>query len=701
MKQLIQAMNNGEMCLEEVPMPVAAPGTVVVQTVSSLISQGTEKMLVDFANASLIEKVALQPERVKQVLEKLQSDGLRPTLAAVQGKLNQSIPLGYCNYGIVHEVGEGVRGFQKGDRVVSNGPHAEFVAVKENLCAKVPDGVSDEDAVFTVIGAIALQGIRLVEPTFGETVVVVGLGLVGLAAAQLLKANGCRVIGIDIDPLRVELAASMGVQSLLNEDEAGTVTRVEALTSGYGADAALITASTSSHKLVSQTASMMRQRARIVLIGVVGLHLNRSDFYEKELTFQVSCSYGPGRYDPDYERKGRDYPIGFVRWTENRNFVAVLQALELRQISFASLVSRKIPLQEARSAYADLDESIATIIEYGHEASPAKTVQIAPRSFEHVDRVQFGVIGAGNFARSTLLPALDNLGRKPLTIVSEAGLNAAGLAKKFGIPQASSDYTSLLTDTTIDLVMIATQHHLHAQMVCESLAAEKHVFVEKPLCLTEEELEKVETAFQDSDRMLFVGFNRRHAPISKELRQIVGERAVNIVMTINAGVLPSGSWIEDPSLGGGRVLSELCHFLDLGQFLAGSRIHSVCMNNLRSEDSHNDDVMVLLRFENGSQASINYFTNGHRGYPKERIEVFCDRKTLVVDNWRGLKGFGTKSRNSRGQDKGHNDQFKAMFLSLESGHYPDSYFADVRNVTIANLACVKSVQENGWIEVRP
>lgn len=703
MKQIIQDLKNGDTILEEVPAPIVMAGHVLIRSSRSLVSQGTERMLIEFGKAGWINKARQQPERVKMVLNKIKTDGLKPTIDTVVNKLSQPIPLGYSNAGVVTGIGKGVSGIKIGDRVVSNGHHAEVVSIPQNLVARIPDNVSDEEAAFTVVGAIGLQGIRLAEPTFGETVVVIGLGLIGQLTAQLLKANGCKVIGLDYDEAKLALAKQKGIITA-NPGINDPVNVVNTLTSGIGADAVIITASNKSNDIIAQAANMSRKRGRIVLVGVIGLELNRADFYEKELSFRVSCSYGPGRYDPAYEQNGNDYPIGFVRWTEKRNFEAVLEAIAAQQLDVKALISERISLDNYRAAYDNMSDSgsIATIIEYA-EARPLSTVTYNSKNFSERKGV-VGIIGAGNFTGGVILPSLKKNNEQLKTIASANGLSAASLARKFGIAKASSDYNEVLSDPDIDTVFITTRHAQHADMVIETLNAGKHVFVEKPLALSHEELDAIITTWQKSNVSLSVGFNRRFAPLAQKMKKLLGQNdaPMNIVATMNAGNIPANSWVHDMASGGGRILGEACHFIDLCSYLTGSLVKAVCMNALGTEPAENtDNATILLQYENGSNAVINYFANGSKGYDKERVEVYSMERTLVLENWRKLTGYGFNgfSSASSRQDKGHAEQFARLLKSIKTGSSPIIPFEELVNTTRATLAAIDSLKGRAWIDV--
>lgn len=708
MKQIIQNMKTGETILEDVPAPLVRPGHLLIQTTCSLVSLGTEKMLVEFGNASLIQKARQQPDKVKMVLDKIRSDGLMPTLEAVFNKLGQPLPLGYCNVGRVIAVGSGVTDFKLGDRVASNGQHAEIVCIPNNLCAKVPDNVSDDAAAFTVIGSIGLQGIRLLQPTFGETVVVVGLGLIGLIAAQILRANGCRVVGFDFDQSKVDLASKLGVIAINPADGTDQVKFVEELTAGIGADAILITASAKTNEIISQAARMSRKRGRIVLVGVIGLDISRAEFYEKELTFQVSCSYGPGRYDEKYEQRGNDYPIAYVRWTEKRNFESILNAISSGQLDVEQLITERTPLAEYRQIYDSIGRSgsIASILLYDGKADNRTAVSIDNRSF-HGSKGVVAIIGAGNFTSATVLPALKPLNAKLKYIVSAGGLTASTLAKRAGFAIAATDYREALSDNDVDLVMITTRHNLHASMVVDSLKAGKNVFVEKPLCLNIGELTEIEKAYSSlltphSSPVLTVGFNRRFAPFAQKMKSLVGAGAVNIVATMNAGFIPANSWVHDLQVGGGRIIGEGCHFIDLCSYLCGSRVVAVCMNSLGTAPQENtDNVSMVLRYANGSNAVINYFANGSKAYSKERVELHSQERSLIMDNWRTLEGHGFKgfSHAKAKQDKGHAEQFRLLLERVTSGGEPLIPFDEIINTAKASFAAIISLKEGRWVEI--
>jgi predicted dehydrogenase/threonine dehydrogenase-like Zn-dependent dehydrogenase len=706
MKQIIQDLKKGNTILEEVPVPRVKAGAVLIKTTRSLVSLGTERMLVDFGKANFLQKAKQQPDKVKMVLEKVKSDGLRPTLEAVFNKLGQPLPLGYCNVGEVVAVGKGVIEFSVGDRVASNGNHAEFVCVPKNLVAKIPDNVSDEEAAFTVIGSIGLQGIRLLNPTFGETIVVVGLGLIGLVTAELLLANGCNVIGFDYDEEKVKIAKEKGVLAFNPSEGLDQVKFVESYTNGIGVDGVIITASNKSNEIISQSAKMCRKRGRVILIGVVGLDISRADFYEKEITFQVSCSYGPGRYDDEYEQNGKDYPIGFVRWTEKRNFDAILNAIDKGVLDVLPLITDRFKLSEYQNIYNDMgnSRSIAVILEYPINKEIKSTIEVNQKFFEGKKAV-LGIIGAGNFTSSTLLPNLDKNQGNIKYIASSGGLSSTIMAKKHKIAYSTTNYKEILEDEQVDLVLVTTQHHMHANMTIEAIKTGKSVFVEKPLALNHQELDEIIELYNLNEVNITVGFNRRFAPLAKKMKKALGKATnpINIIATMNAGFVPKDVWLHDMEIGGGRIIGEACHYIDLCTYLTDSKVVSVCMNSMGLNPEENtDNASILLKYENGSNAVINYFANGSKSYSKERVEVHSQERTLVMDNWRSLKGYGFKnlSNSKSGQDKGHFDQFKALLNQQKNGGSSIIPFSEIVNTTRASFAAVESLKEGKWISVK-
>ncbi len=706
MKQIIQDLRSGDTLLEEVPVPSVKSGTILIQTSKTLVSLGTEKMLVDFGKANFIQKAKQQPDKVKMVIDKIKTDGLQPTLKAVFNKLGKPIPLGYCNVGKVVAVGKGVTEFSVGDRVASNGNHAEYVCIPKNLVAKVPENVTDEEAAFTVVGAIGLHGIRLLQPTFGETVVVVGLGLIGLITAELLLANGCNVIGFDYDPEKIRIAKEKGIKAINPAEGTDQVKFVKSYTNGVGSDGVIITASNKSNDIISQCANMCRRRGRIILVGVVGLDINRADFYEKEISFQVSCSYGPGRYDEEFEVKGHDYPIGYVRWTEKRNFEAVLNAISKKNLNVISLITERVSLNNFHKIYDNISnsKSIASILEYSSSKEQKSNIEIVKKSFKG-KRGIIGIVGSGNFTGAIILPSLKKIKANIKYIASSSGLSSTILAKKYDIANSTSDYRQILKDDEVDLVLVTTQHNMHAKVAIEAINAGKSVFVEKPLAMNRNELNQIIKAYNTNNVNITVGFNRRFSPIAKKMKKALGnsKTPINIVATMNAGFIPKNIWIHDMEIGGGRIIGEACHYIDLCTYLSESKIISVCMNAMgKNPDENTDNASILLKYENGTNAVINYFANGSKGYSKERFEVYSQERTLIMDNWRTLKGYGFRglSNTKSAQNKGHLNQFQELLSQQENGGNPIIPFDEIVNTTMASFAAIESLKEGKWILIK-
>ena len=694
MRQLLQHLSDGRTELVTVPMPAPRTGCLPIRTAMTLISAGTEKMLIDFGRGSWVAKARQQPDKVRQVLDKVRTDGLAPTLDAVRAKLDAPIPLGYCNVGRAMADGGG---FRKGERVVSNGPHAEFVNVPYNLCAKVPDAVSDEAAAFTVVGAVALHGLRLVSPDMGERFVVIGLGLIGLLEVMLLRANGCRVLGVDFNPGRCKLARSLGAETVCPPRGGDPLVAAAVFSRGLGVDGVLVTAATSSNEPIQQAAEMCRKRGRIVLVGVTGLKLSRDLFYRKELSFQVSCSYGPGRYDPAYEEGGADYPPAYVRWTEQRNFQAFLDLLEQGRLDVSPLISHRFALDKAQDAYAMIAEArepyMGVLLEYGQEATTERIVALDHGHSEAEDGPAgsggrlgpvVGFIGAGAYTGRVLLPAMRQAGVALHTICSTTGASCAHLGRKFGFRNCATDAEAVLGTPGIDTVVVTTRHDSHARYVTRALRAGKAVFVEKPLCLTLEELEDIRAARAESGRPVMVGFNRRFSPLARRMRELLAPLGgpLSMVMTVNAGAVPGDHWTQDPAVGGGRVIGEACHFVDLLRFLCGAAV--VEGRAVFMDSPMRDTAAMTFRFADGSVGVVNYLANGHKAVPKERLEVHCRGRALLMDNFRRLTGHGFKERarmRLMRQDKGQSAMARDFARAMAGGEEPPIPFDEIAEVS--------------------
>jgi predicted dehydrogenase/threonine dehydrogenase-like Zn-dependent dehydrogenase len=757
MRQIFQSLRDGETQLVELPCPQPRRGCLRIQTRRTLISSGTERMLQEFGKASWLGKARQQPDKFRQVLDKIRTDGLAAAFEAVRDKLEEPLPLGYCNVGVVLDVGPGVSGFAPGDRVLSNGPHAEIVCVPQNLAARIPPSVTDDEAVFGVLGAVALQGIRLAAPTLGECFLVTGLGLVGLLAVQLLRAHGARVIGADFQPERLRLAQAFGAETVqLPHNDLPA--RCAEFSRGRGLDGVLITASTQSHEPLHQAAAVCRKRGRIVLTGVAGLHLSRDDFYKKELSFQVSCSYGPGRYDANYEEQGCDYPAAYVRWTAQRNFEAVLDMLAAGQLQVEPLISHRFPLEQATRAYELISSpqpSLGILLDYTDDLSDnvlAATIPLRPdvrlpaahttdtdsppdgnrltvsapvgeaQGSARAPRVArksrapapvVGVIGTGQFAVRHLMPAFRAAGVHFRGATSRGGATAATAARRFGCDYATSDVDLLLHDPEIEAVIIATRHDSHADLVCRALLAGKHVFVEKPLALSREQILDIQQTLARVRRfggtpLLMVGFNRRFAPQVvqvRELLQTVAEPKA-FVLTVNAGMVAAEHWTRDSRQGGGRFVGEGCHFVDLLRYLAGQSITHIQACGLRAragQDSIDDQLTCTLRFADGSVGTIHYLANGHRSFPKERLEVFAAGRVLQLDNFRRLTGYGWprfRRLHLWRQDKGHRAEAAAFVAALRTG-LPPIPWDELVEVSCVTLDIAAAAAEGGMRHYTP
>lgn len=715
MKQILQDLINGGSIITDAPAPQVSNGALLIDSTVTLISAGTERMLVDFSKASLLDKARHQPDKVKMVLEKVVTDGLMTTLDAVRSKLAQPLPLGYCNVGVVSEVGKNTNQFKIGDRVVSNGPHADVVRVPKNLCARIPDKVSDEEAAFTVVASIGLQGIRLAEPTLGEAFVVTGVGLIGLLTVQLLRAHGCRVLAIDFDQSKLELAKQFGAEICNPGKGDDPVVAGMTFSRGKGVDGVIVTASTKSNDPVTQAARMSRKRGRIILVGVTGLELSRADFYEKELSFQVSCSYGPGRYDPAYEDQGNDYPLGFVRWTEQRNFEAILDMMASGQLNVKPLITHRFEFENAAEAYELLSKdksAFGILLEYRSEslARHLPTIALKEKLPELRPRQPvIGFIGAGNYASRMLIPAFKAAGATFHTIATSGGVNGVIHGEKVGFTAATTDTEGMIRNTAINTIAIVTRHNSHANFVVQALRAGKNVFVEKPLAINIEELIEIETAYNDSRVMinqqkLMVGFNRRFSPQIQKMKALLAavKQPKCFVMTMNAGAIQAKHWTQDINVGGGRIIGEACHFIDLMRYLADSKIVSVQarrMSDTQYESITEDKASILLGFADGSMGTIHYFANGAASFPKERIEVFTAGRVLQLDNFRKLRGFGWpgfKKMNLWRQDKGQKDCCRAFLQAITLGSVspiPSDEIFEVARVSIQVAESLRSQQD--------
>jgi predicted dehydrogenase/threonine dehydrogenase-like Zn-dependent dehydrogenase len=714
LKQVIQSYKDGKITLNEVPAPACKAGGVLVRNVASLISVGTEKLMIEMGQKSLLGKAKARPDLVRQAWAKAKKEGFLSVYKEAMNRLDEPIPLGYSAAGVVLEVGTGVQGFMPGDRVAVAGvgyaSHAETVWVPENLCLPLPERVDFAAGAFLMLGGIALHGVREAGLTLGEKAVVIGLGLLGLLSVQLLRAQGCRVIGVDLDRGKGELAKTLGADLSLVPGEDDVEAAVDNLTGGCGADAIIITAASDTNQPILLAEGLARERARLVMVGMADLHLTRKTFWDKELSFTVTKASGPGSLTPLYEAKGYDYPIAYVRWTERRNLEAFLDLIAQERVKVEKLITHRFPIQEAVAAYdlilKNREPYIGVLFTYppehpqpDAEAPPHRTVWLEPSRSPSVGAspTAVGLIGGGMFTKNILLPALKTVqGVELAGVATTSGVTSQHLASKYGFAYATSDYQELLKDAAIGSVLITTRHNLHAPMVLEALAAGKHVFVEKPLCLTEAELSQIVAAY-DGSRLLMVGFNRRYAPLTRELARFLSKRRSPLVMTyrINAGFIPPDHWVHDPEIGGGRLLGEGCHFTDFLSFVAQSEPVEVQVTAIGGEMGKyrsDDNLTWSLKFRNGSIGTILYTAQGSKAFSRERFEVFCEDSVAVLEDFRRLllvQGGRTKRVNKFSMDMGYADELAFFFKALAT---PENYGSLFRSYVASTLATIKAEQ---------
>lgn len=710
MKQLIQHMKNGITEVVDVPVPVLRSGFILVRNAASLVSAGTERMVVDFAGKSLVGKARSRPDLVKQVITKAQREGIIPTIEAAFNRLDQPMVLGYSSAGTVVEVGEGVRDFRPGDRVACAGGgfavHAEYVLVPQNLAAHVPENLDLEQACFATLGAIALHGFRLAQPQIGDRVAVVGLGLLGLLAGDISRAAGCEVFGVDLSPDRVALAKELGFSAAVRDsaEAAGAD-----FTRGLGFDSILVCADAKSNDPVELAGILARDRAKVVAVGAIGMEIPRKIYYEKELEFLISRSYGPGRYDPIYEEKGQDYPAGYIRWTEGRNLQAVVDLMAAGKLNVQPLISHRFPIDHAPAAYQLItgktkESFLAVLLTYPHKVDEQiiRRVQLQPSSTRKMEgKISVGVLGAGNYANATFLPIMQKTGGVELnTIASAAGVHARSSAKKFGFLAATSDENDVLTSDIINTVVILTRHNLHAHQSSLALIRGKHVYCEKPVAVSLEQLDQLAPTLESNEMPLFmVGFNRRFAPLALEIKQFFGEirEPMYIQYRVNAGILPLSHWLHDPVEGGGRLIGEGCHFIDWMTWLNGSLPESAVISAIPDAGSYREDnFTVTIQFKNGSLGTLHYLANGNRSAPKEYVEVSAAGSMVMLNDFRSLTLFrdGAKWNLNTGvrQDKGHQEAWKAFLRGIQSGErvipYPE--LMSVAELTIRLAEAIRS-----------
>ncbi len=718
MKQILQNNKTGRMTVADVPSPTVQRGRVLVRAAASLISAGTEKMAVDEGKKSLLERARERPELVRQVIERAKNEGVVKTINAVRSKLGSSTALGYSAAGVVIGVGADVTEFRAGDRVACAGAgyasHAEVLSVPKNLCVHLPDEVSFEEGAFGTLGAIALQGVRLAEPSLGESVVVVGLGLLGQITVQLLKANGCRVFGLDLDAAKVQLARELGADAAAVSDDEAKRAVIE-WSRGRGADAVLITAATSSNQPVELAGEISRLKGRVVAVGMVGLDVPRNLYFKRELSLTVSMSYGPGRYDPEYEERGHDYPFAYVRWTENRNIEAFLDLVAAGRVNVARLVTHRFSIEDGERAYQliggetnepylgillryDTERELERRVELKGGAKAGKTIAGAPR---------VGMIGAGLYAQGMLLPHFKAAGVSFRAIATAGGVTARDIAEKYGFEYCASGADEILNDAEVNLVVVATRHDLHAELARRALEAGKHVFVEKPLALSDEELEGVLGVAQNSAGRLMVGFNRRFSPLARAAREFFTGRQspLSISYRVNAGRLARSHWLQDPVEGGGRIVGEVCHFVDLMHFLTGSvvtRVYAEAVASRNAETVDEDSVFITLRFADGSNGAVAYLAEGDKAMPKERVEIFGEGKSFVLDDFRGATSYRNgreESTKPRQQDKGQADETRAVCDVVSKGREAPIALDDLAATTRATFRILESLRTGRAVNV--
>jgi predicted dehydrogenase/threonine dehydrogenase-like Zn-dependent dehydrogenase len=712
-KQVLQEARNGEIAVKEVPVPKLLPGSLLVRIAASLVSAGTERASSEFASKNLVQKAQARPDLVREVINKVRRDGLVSTIAAVRSRLDQPTALGYSSAGTVVAVADDVHDIKVGDRVACAGAgyavHAEFACIPRLLAAKIPGGgeIEFEEAAFTTVGAVALHGIRISEIGLGDCVGVVGLGLLGQLTVQMLKAAGCRVLGTDINPYRSALALKLGADAVATTADEFREVCARA-THGRGVDSVLITAETPSSEPVNLAGSVARDRAIVTAVGTVGIDIQRKAFYEKELDFRISRSYGPGRYDSAFEQKGRDYPIGYIRWTETRNMEAFLDLLAQRRLILSELITHRFPIKDARQAYALItgetgEPFLGVLITYSEAADDSPHLELEPpkvRNAERADTVKIGWLGSGMFANGVLIPAAKSAGNVELIGVCAAnGSHATQAAEKFSFRYCTTDEEKIIHDPAVNTVAISTRHHLHASQVLAALRAGKHVFCEKPLCLTSQQLVEIVQCISSANNkcLLSVGFNRRFAPMAMRMKEFLNdlEEPLALHYRVNAGFIPPDHWVNDPEQGGGRVLGEVCHFIDFLAFLAGSTPVEVETRSVSDMGQYSgDNVIIALQFINGSQGTVTYVANGDRSFSKERVEVFGGSAVAVLDDFRSLElvrhGRKQTMRSYFRQDKGHKGEWEAFVSAINGKQESPIPLEDLVATTLTTLGALES-----------
>lgn len=707
MKQVVQSFKTGEMKVKEVPVPQLQANYVLVENASSLISAGTERGTVKVAQANLIDKARQRPDLVKQVVQNLKKEGLRATFEKVKTKLDSPKALGYSTAGVVKASMDGGNKYKSGDRVACAGQdlasHAEVVSIPQNLVAKIPDNVSFEEAAFTTVGAIALQGVRQTEPTLGENICVIGLGLIGQITCQLLRASGANVFGIDLSDKLVELASMHSCDSAQNRNNPNLIENCNQFTKSYGFDKVVITAATASNDPIELSAEISRKKGVVIMVGAVGMNVPRDPhFYRKELELKMSCSYGPGRYDPTYEELGHDYPIGYVRWTEQRNMEAFLNALSKKQVDLAPLITHRFEVDNALEAYdlvvnPEAEFNLGVLLNYPEREEKFESLSITKEIlFDSADPL-VSFIGAGSFAQSYLIPNVIPAGGKLLSVSTGRGINAEHVASKFGFSQAVADVSEILQNEACNTVFVATRHNTHANYAIEAIKSQKHVFVEKPLALNSAELDSVTKAIKDTKSLLMVGFNRRFSKAAKEAKAFFkgydGPIAFNF--RVNAGALPAEHWSQNPEIGGGRIIGEVCHFIDLMQFFANalpSTVFAQSLPGMSESITNTDNVAITIGFEDGSVGNLTYLANGDKALSKEHLEIFGGGKTAVINDFKSVTLYGGgKSKTIKALGKGQKEEVEAFLNAINVGSSAPISFDSIYATTLATFKIIDSL----------
>jgi len=713
MKQISQSIINGRVEVRETLTPGCGDNDLVIANICSVISAGTEKMVGDLAKRNIIGKAIQRPQEVKKVIEKIKKEGVVSTVRAVREKLSEPIILGYSSSGYVLACGKNVRSIKPGDRVASNGPHGEVVRVPKNLCGRIPENVSDEQAAFAVIGSIALHAVRSSKARLGGRVLVIGLGLIGQICIQILNAQDCQIIGVDPDSSKCELALKMGASAAMTVATGG---EIKSHTENVGVDAVLVTAATDSNEPIDLAASSVRKKGKVILVGVVGLNLSRKQWYSSEAEFSVSCSYGPGRYDPEYEDRGNDYPLAYVCWTEQRNIQSFLNMVGHGKIDLHPLITHRFRVEEAKKAYEVIEkgEELYLGIVLNYQGSLKKTVEkrrIELRANEKKGNIGIGVLGSGKFARMILLPAIIKTGKfRPRIIASQSGFTATHSGERLGFEAAASDEEEVFKDPVVDAVFVITRHDLHASQVVKAIKAGKHVFTEKPLAITIEEIASIEEALVEAGEkasLLTVGFNRRFSPAAKAVKEHFGNVVSPLTISIrfNAGEIPPDHWTQNMEEGGGRIIGEACHAIDLATYLAGSpptRVFAESIGGRNAPKITDDQVFITLRHANGSVSSVAYLAGGDKSFPKERVEVFGGGRVAVIDDFRSVTLVAngkTKRKKGWSQDKGHRAEIKAFSTALNEGSEAPISWDDIKSVSIASIMAVRSLREGFPIDI--